>query len=116
MTPIEEINALKAEIREHNKRYYEQDAPSISDYEYDMLMQRLKKLEAEYPELKTADSPTQRVGGRASDAFSAVTHEVPLENASDALPPTRCVGESAVFSSGYSASSFFSLCMSMSYS
>ena len=38
MTPIEEINALKAEIAEHNKRYYEQDAPTVSDYEYDMLM------------------------------------------------------------------------------
>ena len=83
MTPIEEIRALKAEITEHNKRYYEQDAPTVSDYEYDMLMQRLKKLEAEYPELKTADSPTQKVGGRASDAFSAVKHEVPLESLND---------------------------------
>ncbi|MBQ4040097.1 MAG: NAD-dependent DNA ligase LigA, partial [Oscillospiraceae bacterium] len=83
MTPIEEIRALKAEIYEHNKRYYEQDAPTVSDYEYDMLMQRLKKLEAEYPELKTADSPTQRVGGKASDAFSPVTHEVPLESLND---------------------------------
>ncbi len=83
MTPIEEIRALKAEIYEHNKRYYEQDAPTVSDYEYDMLMQRLKKLEAEYPELKTADSPTQRVGGKASEAFSPVTHEVPLESLND---------------------------------
>lgn len=83
MTPIEEINALKAEIREHNKRYYEQDAPTVSDYEYDMLMQRLKKLESEHPELKTADSPTQKVGGKASAAFSAVTHEVALESLND---------------------------------
>ena len=83
MTPVEEIRALKAEITEHNRRYYEQDAPTVSDYEYDVLMQRLKKLEAEYPELKTADSPTQKVGGRASEAFTPVTHEVPLESLND---------------------------------
>lgn len=83
MTPIEEITALRAEITEHNKRYYDEDAPTISDYEYDMLMQRLKKLEEEHPELKTADSPTQRVGGKASDAFSPVIHEVPLESLND---------------------------------
>ena len=83
MTPIEEINALKAEISEHNKRYYEQDAPTVSDYEYDMLMQRLKALEAEHPELKTADSPTQKVGGRASAAFSPVVHDAPLESLND---------------------------------
>ena len=74
MNPREELESLKKTILEHNDRYYNQDAPTISDYEYDMLMQRLIQLEEENPELKSPDSPTQRVGGRASAAFSPVRH------------------------------------------
>ena len=58
---IKELKSLRAEIAEHNRRYYVEDAPSVSDYEYDMLMRRLKEIEKEYPELITPDSPTQRV-------------------------------------------------------
>ncbi len=78
-----EIISLRKEIEEHNDRYYNHDAPVISDYEYDMLMERLIKLEEENPELKTPDSPTQKVGGRALESFSPVTHEVPLESLAD---------------------------------
>ena len=78
-----EIEKLRRELEYHNKLYYVLDAPVISDYEYDMLMQRLKKLEAEHPELITPDSPTQRVGGEALSQFEPVTHQVPLESLTD---------------------------------
>ena len=63
-----ELIQLRKEIRRHNKKYYEQDAPEITDYEYDKLMQRLKDLEAAYPEFITPTSPTQIVGGSARRA------------------------------------------------
>lgn len=78
-----EINRLRREIEKHNKLYYVYDSPEISDYEYDMLMQRLKALEAEHPELITSDSPTQRVGGVPLSQFEQVQHQVPLESLSD---------------------------------
>ncbi len=78
-----EINELRREIEHHNKLYYVEDAPVISDFDYDMLMQRLIKLEEEHPELITSDSPTQRVGGAALSQFEQVTHQVPLESLSD---------------------------------
>ena len=78
-----EIEGLRAEISEHNRRYYEQDNPAISDFEYDLLMQRLKELEAGHPEYADENSPTQRVGGRVSAAFSPVLHDVPLESLND---------------------------------
>ena len=78
-----EILQLRRELEYHNKLYYVLDAPVISDYEYDMLMQRLKKLEAEHPELITPDSPTQRVGGQALSQFEPVRHQVPLESLVD---------------------------------
>ena len=78
-----EINELRREIEHHNKLYYVEDAPVISDFDYDMLMQRLIKLEEEHPELITSDSPTQRVGGAALSQFDQVTHQVPLESLSD---------------------------------
>lgn len=78
-----ELNTLKEELREHNRRYYVEDAPSISDYEYDMLMRRLKEIEREYPELVTEDSPTQRVGGAAVSAFAPVVHEVQMDSLQD---------------------------------
>ena len=79
----QEIEALRREIEYHSKLYYVMDAPVISDYEFDMLMQRLKKMESEHPELVTPDSPTQRVGGQALSQFEQVTHQVPLESLTD---------------------------------
>ena len=64
-----EIEQLTEELLEHNRKYYEEDNPSISDYEYDMLLRKLMKLEEEYPEYKKEYSPTDRVGGKALDGF-----------------------------------------------
>lgn len=70
-----EIEQLTEELLEHNRKYYEEDNPSISDYEYDMLLRKLMKLEEEYPEYKKEYSPTDRVGGKALDGFEKVKHE-----------------------------------------
>ena len=78
-----EILRLRRELEYHNKLYYVLDAPVISDYEYDMLMLRLKTLEAEHPEFITPDSPTQRVGDQALSQFEPVHHQVPLESLTD---------------------------------
>ena len=72
-----EIIALRREIDRHNELYYQKAQPEISDYEFDMLLERLKALEAEHPDLITPDSPTQRVGGKA-DSLRPFTHNVPL--------------------------------------
>ena len=72
------IEELKAEITKHNKAYYEQDAPTISDFEYDELFRELKKLEELYPEYAAADSPTQRVGSNVSDKFKEIKHKYRL--------------------------------------
>ena len=78
-----EYNELIEEIKVHNRNYYDNDNPSISDYEYDKLMQRLKKIEAEHPEFITSDSPTQKVGGSVSEKFSKVTHKVQMGSLQD---------------------------------
>ncbi|NJD25485.1 MAG: NAD-dependent DNA ligase LigA [Betaproteobacteria bacterium] len=70
--------ALRAEIERHNHAYYVLDAPTIPDAEYDRLFRELQALEAAWPELRTPDSPTQRVGGRPLPAFSPVRHVVPM--------------------------------------
>lgn len=72
------IQALRAELDEHNYRYYVLDEPSVPDAEYDRLFRELQALETEHPELVTPDSPTQRVGGEALSAFGEVRHEVPM--------------------------------------
>src|SRR3982751_1900054 len=72
------IPALRTEIEEHNRRYYEEAAPTISDREYDRLYRELTKLEERYPELATADSPTRRVGETPLRAFAPITHRVPM--------------------------------------
>jgi DNA ligase (NAD+) len=72
------VVALREQIAYHNKRYHEQDAPEISDAEFDALMQELRDLEAAHPELVTPDSPTQRVGSAASSRFAKVRHSVPM--------------------------------------
>ena len=81
----EEAVRLRREIQYHNQNYYEQDAPEIEDYEYDRLYRRLEELEAEYPELITPDSPTQKVGARGMNQFAPVVHTVPLESLQDAF-------------------------------
>lgn len=73
-----EIERLREEIRRHEELYYVYDNPEISDAEYDELVERLKKLEEENPELVTPDSPTQRVGGRSAEGFPEVVHRRPM--------------------------------------
>ncbi|MDA8243789.1 MAG: NAD-dependent DNA ligase LigA [Elusimicrobia bacterium] len=77
-SPKEEIEALRAEIRRHERLYYVQDRPEIPDGEFDALMSRLKELEALHPELATEDSPTRRVGGERSNTFAPVPHRIPM--------------------------------------
>src|SRR5579871_2865524 len=72
------IETLREKIRHHEYLYYVMDAPEISDAEFDRLMSDLKKLEAEYPELITSDSPTQRVGGKPREGFVKVPHSSPM--------------------------------------
>lgn len=77
-TAAERIAQLRSDLDDHNYRYYVLDEPSVPDAEYDRLFRELKALEAEHPELVTAESPTQRVGGAAASAFGEVRHEVPM--------------------------------------
>ena len=72
-----EIESLRTEIERHSDLYYQQDAPEISDYEFDQLLERLKAVETEHPELIAPDSPTQRVGGKAT-SLKSFTHTVLL--------------------------------------
>ena len=79
----ERIEFLRKEIQKNSKLYYENDAPEISDYEYDMMFRELSELEEQFPELKTPDSPTHRVGGRALDKFEKYTHTVKMGSLTD---------------------------------
>ena len=79
----ENIELLRKELEYHAKKYYEDDAPEISDYDYDMKLRKLKKLEEEYPEFRSESSLTQKVGGKANSSFEEVTHEVPLLSLQD---------------------------------
>ncbi|MEF2920466.1 MAG: NAD-dependent DNA ligase LigA [Acutalibacteraceae bacterium] len=81
----ERISFLSKELNFHNDRYYNQDNPIISDYEYDMLLKELEQLEEEYPQLKKSDSPTNKVGGKALEKFSKVVHTVPMESLHDSF-------------------------------
>ncbi|WP_338525637.1 NAD-dependent DNA ligase LigA [Pseudomonas batumici] len=93
------ILELRAELDQHNYRYHVLDEPSIPDAEYDRLFRELKALEAEHPELVSADSPTQRVGSAALSAFTQVRHEIPMLSLGNAFEETdmrefdRRVGE-----------------------
>lgn len=69
---------LAEQVRHHNRKYHEEDAPEISDAEYDALWRELEKLEAEFPELITKDSPTQKVGSAVASGFKTVQHAVPM--------------------------------------
>ena len=77
------VETLRRELNYHSQRYYVYDAPEISDYEYDMMYAELKRLEEENPSLYDANSPTQRVGGKALDKFEKVTHSVRMDSLSD---------------------------------
>ncbi len=77
------VEELKETIEYHNKKYYDDDEPEISDFEYDMLSNELKNLEKQYPELITKDSNTQKVGGHVKKGFKEVEHEVPLQSLQD---------------------------------
>lgn len=77
------IKELRETIAYHNKKYYDDDAPEISDFEYDMLNNELKNLEKQFPELITDDSNTQKVGGTVKKGFKEVVHEVPLLSLQD---------------------------------
>ena len=76
---------LREQISYHNRKYYVQDAPEISDYEYDMMYRELQQLENEFPQLVTPDSPTQKVGAAPLNKFEPVVHTVPLESLQDAF-------------------------------
>lgn len=86
MTEIEKkIEELRKTLRYHSDRYYNDDAPEIEDYEYDMMMRELKELEEKYPEYDAPDSPTKKVGGVADNSFESVTHSVRMESLQDAF-------------------------------
>ena len=84
---MEEIKKHMRELEEkllyHSKKYYDDDAPEISDYEYDMMLEELKRLEADHPELASPSSPTRRVAGHVAEKFEKVTHEVMLGSLTD---------------------------------
>lgn len=79
----ERINHLRKLIKYHSKRYYENDAPEISDFEYDKMFEELKQLELENPQYFSETSPTQRVGGKALDKFEEVKHQVKMGSLTD---------------------------------
>ena len=85
LDPAEELLALRAEIALHDERYHQLDDPTISDAEYDALVARLRELEADNPDLITADSPTQTVGAAPSSLFSPVVHSVPMMSLDNAF-------------------------------
>lgn len=78
-----QIDELRKKIEYYANKYYDEDAPEITDYEYDMMMNKLKALEKKFPELITKDSLTQKVGGHVSEGFKEVTHIVPLQSLQD---------------------------------
>jgi DNA ligase (NAD+) len=86
MDPLARITELRSQIRHHEEQYYVHNSPEISDAEFDRLLHELEQLEADYPDLVSSDSPTQRVAGRATDSFPTVDHIAPmlsLDNAYD---------------------------------
>ena len=79
----ERIEELRKQAEYHAKRYYDEDKPEISDFEYDMLMVELRNLEKEYPEFNSKETLTQKVGGHVKEGFEKVEHEVPLQSLQD---------------------------------
>ncbi|MEG6566890.1 NAD-dependent DNA ligase LigA [Thermoanaerobacterium saccharolyticum] len=85
MTVEDRIKELRDKLNHHNYMYYVLDKPEISDYEYDMMMRELIELEEKYPQFKTPDSPTQRVGGEPVKEFEPFTHVVPMQSLANAF-------------------------------
>lgn len=79
----ERISELREQVEYHAQKYYDEDKPEISDFEYDMLMVELRNLEKEFPEYQSKNSLTQKVGGHVKEGFQKVTHEVPLQSLQD---------------------------------
>ena len=79
----QEITTLREKLEYYAKKYYDDDKPEISDYEYDMMMNELKSLEKQFPELIDKESLTQKVGGHVKEGFAQITHEVPLQSLQD---------------------------------
>ena len=77
------ILSLRKQLRYHAQKYYVEDAPEISDYDYDLLYEQLRSLEAQHPEFDDPDSPTHRVGGAPSERFEKVVHAVPMRSLQD---------------------------------
>src|SRR5262249_5639175 len=73
-----ELGRLAAEIAAHDKRYYQEDAPSVSDAEYDALRARNEAIEARFPALVRPDSPSRRIGARPAEKFAKIRHAVPM--------------------------------------
>ena len=109
MTEIKNrINELRREIKRASDLYYNQDAPEISDYEYDRMFEELKQLEIKYPELDAADSPTHKVGGKASEKFEKVSHPVKMGSLSDVFSEEELLAfvdraTGALLADGYAA-------------
>ncbi len=82
---VRRVERLRRDLTEHNQRYYVEDAPTISDAEYDELFRELVELEARYPALRTGTSPTQRVGAPPADKFAAVRHRIPMLSLDNAM-------------------------------
>src|SRR5579859_3413630 len=78
MDPVQRLEELRSEIRRHEELYYVRNAPEVSDEQFDTLLHELERLESEYPDLVTPDSPTQRVAGRPVEGFETVEHLVPM--------------------------------------
>src|SRR3982074_227706 len=78
LTLEQELQELRDTLRHHEHLYYVEDAPEITDAQYDALMKKLKKVEAEHPELVTPDSPSQRVGGKPKEGFAKLPHSRPM--------------------------------------
>ncbi len=89
MNPQERINKLTDELNYHNYKYYVEDSPEISDFEFDALLKELEDLEEQYPELKKDNSPTSRVGGEAVSVFAEVVHAVPMQSLQKAFSETE---------------------------
>ena len=77
------IKELRKIVEYHAKKYYDEDKPEISDFEYDMMMLELRSLESQFPEFITQNSLTQKVGGNVKEGFQKVEHEVPLQSLQD---------------------------------
>src|SRR5215468_9814566 len=86
-----ELKRLAAEIAEHDRRYYQEDAPTVSDAVYDALRRRNEEIEARFPRLVRADSPSRRVGAQPSQKFAKVRHAVPMLSLGNALSDEEVV-------------------------